>query len=86
MQLGQNDINFIRSLLGSEDVRQKFAEVMFKFIDELKDIETLPVAEPKKLAEMLVERLNTVSNLRAIVQQVVIIASEPEKPKKYEQI
>ena len=83
MELSQNDINFIKSLLGSEDVRVRFVEVVGKFIDELKDIETLPLSEPKKLAEILIDRLDTVKNLKAIVQRIVIIASEPERPAKY---
>ena len=63
MELSQNDINFIKTFLGSEDVRVRFVEVVGKFIDELKDIETLPLSEPKKLAEILIDRLDTVKNL-----------------------
>lgn len=86
IQLSQNDINFLKSLLGSEDVRKRFVEVVDKFIDELKDIETLPLSEPKKLAEILIDRLDTVKNLKAIVQRIITIAYEPPKPSDYKGI
>lgn len=81
--LDQKDINFLKGLLSSEDTKQRFVQVMGKFIDELKDIETLPLTEPDKMVVILRDRIDTVRNLRSIIQRIVAIASDNEEPKKY---
>lgn len=83
MQLDQNDINFLKSLFGTDDTRKRFISIVEKFLDELKDIETLPPMDSKDLPEILRQRIDTAKNLRAIIQRLVILSNSPEQPGKY---
>ena len=77
------EISFIKSILSTEGSRDLFINIFNKFIDELKDIETL---NKENLEQDLKTRLVAIEKLNEIINKILVLSSNKWEDNRFQNI